>query len=78
LLTPNPEFTSEADFTVAKMRKFLVMGDPATCVEQARSWSEAVGADYLILRTRVPLGPGRAETMDCIQLFGEQVLPHLR
>ncbi|MDB5108662.1 MAG: class flavin-dependent oxidoreductase [Candidatus Binatus sp.] len=78
LLTPNPEFTSESDFTVAKMRKFLVMGDPATCVEQARSWAGSIDADYLILRTRVPLGPSRKQTMDCIQLFGEQVLPQLR
>jgi hypothetical protein len=36
LLTPNPEFQSESDFTVAKMRKFLVLGDPQTCVERAK------------------------------------------
>ena len=50
LLTPNPEFQSEADFTVAKMRKFLVLGDPATCVERARYWCDA-------LRRRLPNHP---------------------
>ena len=78
LLTPNPEFRSEADFTVAKLRKFLVLGDPATCIERAKYWCEALGADYLVIRSRIPLGPARAATMDCIQLFGEEVLPHLR
>jgi len=78
LLTPSPEFQSEADFNVAKMRKFLVMGDPATCIERARYWSEAVGADYLIIRGRVPLGPRSEDSLASIQLFGEEVLPHLR
>jgi alkanesulfonate monooxygenase SsuD/methylene tetrahydromethanopterin reductase-like flavin-dependent oxidoreductase (luciferase family) len=78
LLTPNPEFQSESDFTVAKMRKFLVLGDPQTCVERAKYWCEALGADYLVIRSRVPLGPRRAETMQCLQLFREEVLPHMR
>jgi alkanesulfonate monooxygenase SsuD/methylene tetrahydromethanopterin reductase-like flavin-dependent oxidoreductase (luciferase family) len=77
LLTPSSEFQSEADFTVAKMKKFLVMGDPSTCIERAKYWSEAVGADYLIIRGRVPLGPRREDSLDSIQLFGEEVLPHL-
>jgi hypothetical protein len=37
-----------------------------------------VGADYLIIRGRVPLGPRREESLASIQLFGEEVLPHLR
>ena len=60
------------------MRKFLVLGDPQTCIEHAKHWCSALGADYLIIRSRVPLGPRRAQTMGCLQLFGEEVLPHLR
>jgi alkanesulfonate monooxygenase SsuD/methylene tetrahydromethanopterin reductase-like flavin-dependent oxidoreductase (luciferase family) len=78
LLTPNPEFRSEADFTVAKLKKFLVLGDPQTCVDQIGFWSEVVDADYVVLRCRVPLGPSRPQTLECIQLFGEEVLPKLK
>ena len=57
LLSPNEEFTSEADFTVKKLSKYLVMGSPSECIEQLEMWKEVVGADYIIMRFRLPLGP---------------------
>ena len=78
LLTPNPQFYNEADFTVARLTKFLVLGDPQTCVYQMGFCSEVVDADYVVLRCRVPLGPSRLQNLDRIQLFGEEVLPKLK
>lgn len=78
LLTENEEFKSEADFTVQKLRKYLVMGSPRDCIEQIEMWKDAVGADYVIMRFRLPLGPRPEQVIDCIRQFGSDVLPHFR
>jgi probable F420-dependent oxidoreductase len=78
LLPPNEDFRSEADFTVEKLRKYLVMGSPEDCLEQIRFWTEAVGADYLIMRFRLPKGPAPERVLDCIRQFGAEVLPRVR
>jgi alkanesulfonate monooxygenase SsuD/methylene tetrahydromethanopterin reductase-like flavin-dependent oxidoreductase (luciferase family) len=78
LLTPNDEFRSEADFTVEKLRKYLVMGSPKECVEQIQMWTEAAGADYLIMRFRLPMGPSPERVLDCIRQFGADVIPQFR
>ena len=78
LLTPNPEFQSEADFTVKKLRKYLVMGSPSDCIEQIQKWTDVVGADYLIMRFRLPLGPRPEQVRDCIAQFGADVIPHFK
>ncbi len=31
--------------------------------------------DYVIMRFRLPAGPEREHVLDCIRLFGEEVLP---
>ena len=31
--------------------------------------------DYVIMRFRLPAGPEREQVLDCIRLFGEEVLP---
>jgi alkanesulfonate monooxygenase SsuD/methylene tetrahydromethanopterin reductase-like flavin-dependent oxidoreductase (luciferase family) len=76
LLSPNDEFQSEADFTVEKLRKYLVMGSPAECLEQIQMWREVVGADYLVMRFRLPLGPAPERVLECIKQFGAEVIPH--
>lgn len=78
LLTPNDEFRSEADFTVENLRKYLVMGSPADCIEQIETWTKAIDADYLIVRFRLPMGPAREPVLDCIRQFGAEVIPHFR
>ena len=76
LLTANDEFRSEADFTVDKLRKYLVMGSPKDCIEQIETWTAAVKADYLIVRFRLPMGPSSEQVLGCIRQFGAEVIPH--
>jgi alkanesulfonate monooxygenase SsuD/methylene tetrahydromethanopterin reductase-like flavin-dependent oxidoreductase (luciferase family) len=78
LLTPNDEFRSEADFTVEKLRKYLVMGSPDDCVQQLERWTKAIDADYVIMRFRLPKGPAPGRVLDCIRQFGEDVIPKFR
>lgn len=76
LLSPNDEFQSEADFTIEKLRKYMVMGSPTECLEQIQMWKEAVGADYLVMRFRLPLGPAPERVLECIKQFGAEVIPY--
>jgi alkanesulfonate monooxygenase SsuD/methylene tetrahydromethanopterin reductase-like flavin-dependent oxidoreductase (luciferase family) len=78
LLSPNEEFQSEADFTIDKLRKYLVMGSPQECIEQIEMWTEVVGADYLIMRFRLPLGPSPERVLGCIRQFGTEVIPYFK
>ena len=78
LLSPNDDFQSEADFTIDKLRKYLVMGSPQECIEQIEMWTEVVGADYLIMRFRLPLGPSPERVLECIRQFGAEVIPHFK
>jgi alkanesulfonate monooxygenase SsuD/methylene tetrahydromethanopterin reductase-like flavin-dependent oxidoreductase (luciferase family) len=78
LLSPNDEFQSEADFTVDKLRKYLVMGSPQECIEQLGMWRDVAGADYVIMRFRLPLGPSPEQVLQCIKQFGAEVIPHFK
>ncbi len=78
LLSPNEEFRSEADFTLDKLRKYMVLGSPRDCIEQIEMWTEVVGADYLIMRFRLPLGPEPERVLDCIRQFGVEVVPYFK
>lgn len=78
LLSPNDEFQSEADFTIEKLRKYLIMGSPQECIEQIQMWTEIAGADYLIMRFRLPLGPSPERVVACIRQFGAEVIPHFK
>ena len=78
LLPPNEEFRSTADFTIDKLRKYLVLGSPSDCIEQIERWTDAIDADYLIVRFRLPMGPKPEQVLDCIRQFGGDVIPHFR
>jgi probable F420-dependent oxidoreductase len=78
LLSPNEQFRSEADFTIDKLRHYLVMGSPEDCLEQLAIWTEAAGADYVIMRFRLPMGPAPERVLDCIRQFGAEVIPRFR
>lgn len=78
LLPPNPEFQAPADFTIDKLRKYMVLGSPQDCIEQIENWTEAIGADYLIMRFRLPMGPSPAQVLECIRQFGADVIPRFK
>jgi alkanesulfonate monooxygenase SsuD/methylene tetrahydromethanopterin reductase-like flavin-dependent oxidoreductase (luciferase family) len=54
------------------------MGSPKDVIEQIATWTNAVQADYLIVRFRLPMGPAREQVLECIQRFGAEVIPHVR
>ncbi|MGA2410597.1 MAG: LLM class flavin-dependent oxidoreductase [Candidatus Binataceae bacterium] len=81
MLAPTPEFSSEADFTLAKIRgrHYPLMGTAADWLEGLDYWKRAIGGiDWLILRGRIPLGPEPDKVIECIQRLGEEVLPQAR
>ena len=55
----------------------LILGEPDECVAEFRRWSEAVGAEYFLLRLRHAHsgGPPHEKIMEAIRLFGEEVIP---
>jgi probable F420-dependent oxidoreductase len=78
-----PEFSrikSEAELTLANVAcDRLILGDPEECVREFHRWNEATGADYFLLRLRHAHsgGPPHEAIMQAIQLFGQEVIPHL-
>jgi len=75
ILTHHPDFRSEADFTVATCFRHAVAGSPQECIEQLEAYRQDYDVDYVIMRFRLPAGPEHGRVPDCIQLFGEEVLP---
>ena len=55
----------------------LILGEPDECVAEFRRWSEAVGAEYFLLRLRHAHsgGPPHEKIMEAIRLFGAEVIP---
>jgi alkanesulfonate monooxygenase SsuD/methylene tetrahydromethanopterin reductase-like flavin-dependent oxidoreductase (luciferase family) len=75
ILTHHPDFRSESDFTVANCFRHAVAGSPPECIDQLAMYSRDYDVDYVIMRFRLPAGPERERVLDCIRLFGEEVLP---
>ena len=55
----------------------LILGEPDECVAEFRRWSEAVGAEYFLLRLRHAHSgcPPHEKIMEATRLFGEEVIP---
>ena len=71
-------FRSEDEITLDNLTSDrLILGDPEECVAEFQRWSEAVGADYFLLRLRHAHsgGPPHQKILDAIRLFGEEVIP---
>lgn len=69
---------SEYEITLDRLRGDpLIVGDPEECVAEFQRWSEAVGAEYFLLRLRHAHsgGPPHQKIMEAIRLFGEKVIP---
>ena len=41
-------------------------------------WTEVVGADYLIMRFRLPMGPAPERVVEGIRQFGAEVIPQVK
>lgn len=76
ILTHHPDFRSEADFTVANCFRHTVAGSPQDCIDQLAMYSQDYDVDYVVMRFRLPAGPDRERVLECIRLFGAEVLPH--
>ena len=69
---------SEDEITLDNLgRDRLILGEPEECVTDFKRWSEAVGAEYFLLRLRHAHsgGPPHEKIMEAIRLFGEEVIP---
>jgi len=78
MLAPTPEFQSESDFTIPKVRRHMVLGTVSDWLEQLERWRRLFNVECFILRVRVPMGPRPQQVLECIQRLGEEVLPQLR
>jgi alkanesulfonate monooxygenase SsuD/methylene tetrahydromethanopterin reductase-like flavin-dependent oxidoreductase (luciferase family) len=56
----------------------LVAGTPQQVVEQIHEFVERTGCDEMVFSLRHAQGPDHAATMACIELFGSEVLPHVK
>lgn len=56
----------------------LIVGSPRECIGQIRELDRAVSMDYLIMRLRMPSGPGFDSELACIRRFGAEVIAALR
>lgn len=72
----DPEIRTRSDVTLQKLRKSLVIGTPAQCIEALEMYRDQYRVDYVVMRFRMPLGPPWEAVLDCLRLFGAEVLPH--
>lgn len=56
----------------------LICGTPDEVVADIKRYKQEIGCQYLIFMLRHPTGPSHQETMQCIELFGKEVLPRCR
>lgn len=48
---------------------------PQECIEQLAMQGRDYDVDYVSIRFCLPAGPEHERVLDCIRLFGEEVLP---
>ncbi len=77
MLAPTPEFRSESDFTLPKVRRHLLLGTAQDWIEKLAFWQETLGVEWFVIRGRLPLGPEPQRVLECLQRIGEEVVPHL-
>ena len=69
---------SEHEITLENLEPdWLILGEPEECVAEFQRWSEAMGAEYFLLRMRHAHsgGPPHEKIKEAIRLFGEEVVP---
>lgn len=75
ILTHHPDFQKESDFTRDRARKHFITGTPEDCIRQAQMFGREFDTDYLIMRFRLPGGPDRSKVLQCLQMWGREVMP---
>ena len=55
--------------------RHAVAGSPQACIDQLAMYERDYDVDYVVMRFRLARGPERERVLDCIGLFGEEVLP---
>jgi alkanesulfonate monooxygenase SsuD/methylene tetrahydromethanopterin reductase-like flavin-dependent oxidoreductase (luciferase family) len=77
----NEIIPSIGEATYERLEPFMVVGDPAATTTKLLHFQDALGLgddDWIILRSRLPEGPTRSQSLDSIRLFGSDVLPGVR
>ena len=77
LLSPNEEFTSEADFTVKKLSKYLVMGSPSECINSLRCGKRSSEQTILSCVSAFARSGARARRR-LYSPIGAEVIPHFK
>ena len=75
------EIRSIEDATFERLEKYMVVGDADTAAASLARFRDGMGLgddDWVILRSRLPEGPGFEAALDSIRRFGEDVIPQLR
>jgi len=75
------EIRSIQDATFERLEKYMVVGDADAAAESLARFRDGMNLgddDWIILRSRLPQGPGFKDALDSIRRFGEDVIPQLR
>lgn len=76
ILTHHPEFQSESDFTIERASRHFILGSPAECIRQIEMYAREYDVDEIVLRFRLPKGPRWDQVLQCLALFGREVVPY--
>jgi alkanesulfonate monooxygenase SsuD/methylene tetrahydromethanopterin reductase-like flavin-dependent oxidoreductase (luciferase family) len=75
LLANPPKLPSELEFDEADREGYLIYGSPATVRDKLRVFSDELKAGILCSGMT---GPSHEQTLEMMQLFAEEVMPHFR
>lgn len=81
MLSPTDEVPDVESVSLSKLEHHLVLGGVEEAAEQVRSWISDLDLreeDWFILRSRLPYGPSRQETLSSMERFATGVVPALR
>jgi alkanesulfonate monooxygenase SsuD/methylene tetrahydromethanopterin reductase-like flavin-dependent oxidoreductase (luciferase family) len=76
----NDEIRSLDDVNFDRLEKYMVVGDASRAAESLARFRDELGLgpdDWVILRSRLPEGPGFERARESIRRFGEDVIPRL-
>ena len=81
MIAPTDEVPDIEHATFERLEPYMLLGDPKGCAERIVAYARALELrpeDWIILRPRLPFGPGHAEVLGSIERFGREVVPMVR
>ncbi len=78
ILTHHPDFKQESDFTLDRVRKHFITGNPDDCIKRIEMYGNEYDVDYLVIRFRLPKGPDGKSVLKSLEVFGKEVMPKYR